>query len=491
MNPVLARRRAGVLLHPTSLPGPGAAGTLGAAAFRFVDFLHAAGFSLWQTLPLGPADRHGSPYCLRSAHAEEPRLIDVARLAEMPEIPRGFAGNFSPERPAELYRAFAAAATPREHAAFAAFVRAERRWLVPYALFRVAERRFGFEPWWQWPQPFRDPEPRKVFAAVKNSKALVRGEMLLQYFVDLQWCALKRYANERGIWFFGDLPMYVDLNGVDVWWHRDLFRLSSDGSPEFVAGVPPDYFNAEGQRWGNPLYDWNRMRERGFVWWRERICDQLRHFDLLRIDHFRALDAYWEIPADATTARAGRWCPGVGDALLLSLTATLGELPLVAEDLGIITDDVRRLRDRFALPGMVVLQFAFDGSADNPHLPRNHRRRAVVYTGTHDNDTTVGWYASQDEATKQRVAAELGLANVRVPDDLIEAAYASVASLAVIPMQDLMGLDATARMNLPGSTDGNWRWRFRWEEIDSAVAETARRRGERYGRAPGAQTSRS
>ena len=482
MTDVLARRRAGVLLHPTSLPGSGAAGTLGLEAYRFVDFLHDGGFSVWQTLPLGPPDEHGSPYCVRCAHAGDSRLIDVAELLHFEELPGAFALDGVVDSPAEAYRSFDLAATPAQRALLAEFLRRHREWLLPYGLFQLCARRFGGEPWWSWPLEFRNPVTRTLLRAWTDAKDVFRGAVLQQYLFDLQWSALKRYANARGVSLFGDLPFYVDLNSVEVWWSRSLFRLREDGRPEAVAGVPPDYFSADGQRWGNPLYDWERMQKQGFAWWIARIASQLRRFDLLRIDHFRALESYWEIPAEAPTAREGRWRPGFGDALLTRLRQKLGDLPLVAEDLGDITDSVRALRDRFALPGMAVLQFAFDGSADNPHLPQNHATRSVAYTGTHDNDTTLGWFAGLDPAARHRLRERLGVASLEMPDDLIEAAYASRAQLAVVPMQDLIGLGTQARMNTPGTSVGNWRWRFGWPDVPPGLAQKCRERAARHGR---------
>lgn len=482
MSELLARRRAGVLLHPTSLPGPGTRGTLGAEAFRFVDFLRAGAFSVWQTLPLGPTDEHGSPYGLRSAHAGDPRLIDAAALADAPELPPGFARDAVQSAPREAYASFERNATIEQRAAFARFVRHNRRWLVPFGWFEVLGRRFDGAPWWRWPDEFRNPAPGVLGPGLRGARGEWRSSVFLQYLFDLQWSALKRYANDNGIALFGDLPFYMDLNSVEVWWNRALFMVGRDGAAEFVAGVPPDYFSADGQLWGNPLYDWEAMAARGFSWWVERIVDKLTRFDLLRIDHFRALDSYWEIPAAAQTAREGRWRPGYGGALLERVKERLGDLPLVAEDLGIITDKVRELRDRFGLPGMVVLQFAFDGSQDNPHLPANHVENAVVYTGTHDNDTTIGWYAGLDDPAREAVRALLGGAALVMPDSLIEAAYASRARLAVIPLQDLLGLGAEARMNTPGTTLGNWKWRFDWAEVASGVAARSRARAERHGR---------
>lgn len=482
MIDVLARRRAGVLLHPTSLPGRGAVGTLGAEAYRFVDFLREGGFSVWQTLPLGPADAHGSPYCLRSAYAGDTRLIDVGALRESQHLPPGFAFDAVPESPLEAYRSFEAAASPVQKASLTDFIRRHRDWLLPFGLFHLCERRFGGDPWWLWPREYRDPVVRTLLRSWVEAKGEFRGTVLLQYLFELQWASLKRYANGCGVQLFGDLPIYVDLNSVEVWWNRSLFRLGRDGRPEFVAGVPPDYFNEDGQRWGNPLYDWEQMQEQGFAWWVARVAAQFQRFDMLRIDHFRALESYWEIPASSPTAREGRWRHGCGDALLARLRQRLGNLPLVAEDLGIITDEVRALRDRFGLPGMAVLQFAFDGSSDNPHLPANHVANSVVYTGTHDNDTTVGWYAGLDPTMRELVRERLGVDSVQMPDALIEAAYGSRAQLAVVPMQDLLGLGSTARMNTPGTTEGNWRWRFEWSELALRVVSQCRERARRHAR---------
>lgn len=482
MIDVLARRRAGVLLHPTSLPGRGGVGTLGAEAYRFVDFLRDGGFSVWQTLPLGPADEHGSPYCLRSAYAGDTRLIDVAQLSQSAHLPSGFAFDAVPDSPLEAYRSFAATASAAQKARLTAFVRRERDWLLPLGLFHLCERRFRGEPWWLWPREYRDPVVRTLLRSWVEAKGEFRGTVLLQYLFEMQWSALKAYANGRGVRTFGDLPIYVDLNSVEVWWNRSLFRLDRDGRPQAVAGVPPDYFSADGQRWGNPLYDWEQMQEQGFAWWVARIAAQSRRFDLLRIDHFRALESYWEIPAAAATAREGRWRRGCGDALLGRLRQRLGDLPLVAEDLGMITDEVRALRDRFGLPGMVVLQFAFDGSPSNPHLPANHVANSVVYTGTHDNDTAVGWFAGLDAPTQALVREQLGAGGLDMPEALIEAAYASRAQLAVIPMQDLLGLGSAARMNTPGTTEGNWQWRFEWSAVKPGLSARCRERARRHAR---------
>jgi 4-alpha-glucanotransferase len=482
---MLCRRRAGVLLHPTSLPGAGAHGTLGAEAHKFVDFLHSGGFSVWQTLPLGPVDAHRSPYRLRSAHAGDPGLIDVQRLEQHEELPRRMAFAAVRESPLDAFCSFWAAASDEQQRRFAEFMRRHRRWLLAYGLFEVCRSRFDGEPWWLWPRAFRKRDLPTVLGYLGKAKTEFRAIAFEQYLFRLQWSALKRHANAQGVFMFGDLPFYVDRNSVEVWWNRALFELDAHDEPLAVAGVPPDYFSAEGQLWGNPLYDWPEMSRQGFAWWIERIRNQLDWFDLLRIDHFLALESYWAVPASASTAREGSWRAGFGHELLGVLRRRLGDLPLVAEDLGIVTDGVRALRDRFELPGMVVLQFAFDGASDNPHLPSNHRRNAVVYTGTHDNDTTVGWYSKLDAEARQRINEMLDLSEPDVPEFLVEECYASRAQLAIVPLQDLLGLGSESRMNTPGTTQGNWSWRFRWDQIASSLADACRQRAERHGRSAG------
>jgi 4-alpha-glucanotransferase len=348
-------------------------------------------------------------------------------------------------------------------------------------MFELCRSVFGGEPWWKWPPVYRERDWDALVALVAAHKQSFRAIVFQQYVFDLQWSALKRYANERGVYVFGDLPFYLDRNSVEVWWNRRFFAFDENAAPTAVAGVPPDYFNSEGQLWGNPLYDWTAHAADGFEWWRARIARQLQLFDLLRIDHFRALDSYWAIPADASSAREGHWEPGCGDALLSRLREGR-DLPLVAEDLGIITDSVRELRDRFALPGMAVIQFGFDGSHDNPHLPANVAERSVFYTGTHDNDTLLGWYESLDEGQRGNVGATLGAGDRPMPDFVIEAVYGSRARMAVLPMQDLLGLGSSARMNTPGRAEGNWRWRFRWSDVPPDAAGKALDRAKRHHR---------
>jgi 4-alpha-glucanotransferase len=483
MSRVLAARRAGVLLHPTSLPGPKANGTLGAEAWRFVDWLAAGGFSVWQTLPLGPVDSYGSPYCLRSAYAGDPRLLDAAHLATLRALPRGLDVDAVGTARDTVFASFAAKASREHWSEFAGFVRAHRGWLLPYGLFELCATRFEQAPWWDWPEPFRGRHSPALFEYLAEEHEQFRAILFEQYLFDLQWNALKRYANDRGVYLFGDLPFYVDLNSVEVWWQRDLFALDETGKPRGVAGVPPDYFNADGQLWGNPLYDWDEMQRRGFDWWLARFEAQLHRFDLIRIDHFRALESYWEVKAGARTAREGTWRPGRGRELLTALRERFHDIPLVAEDLGIITDDVRALRDAFALPGMAVLQFAFDGDPKNPHLPQSQVQNSVVYTGTHDNDTTAGWWSGLDGNARATVQRMLGLhGEPKVPDSLVDAAYDAPAQLAVLPLQDLLALGADSRMNAPGTTAGNWRWRFSWDQFDAGLPALSRARAARSSR---------
>jgi 4-alpha-glucanotransferase len=483
MTAFLDRRAAGVLLHPTSLPGAGPRGVIGGDARRFVDFLIDAGFSVWQTLPLGPVDRSLSPYQMKSAHAGSPELIDPAELLAHGWLTEEMLAADPQARLAHAYRAFREKASAGERTAFDNFVQQNRAWLLPYALFEHYRRCSGLKPWWEWPAAMRDRHPATLTATLAEGRDSLRGVAFEQYLFDHQWQRLRDYANSRGVRLFGDMPFYVDLDSVECWWHRKLFRLDATGRPVAVAGVPPDYFNADGQLWGNPLYDWDAMRADGFRWWVDRIRAQLRCFDLLRVDHFRALEAYWEVPASSATARDGHWRPAPGAELLAALGRELGEVPLVAEDLGHITPAVRALRDEFDLPGMLVLQFAFDGSPQNPYLPANHVENAVVYTGTHDNDTTLGWYSALDAGTRSRVDAALASTPGDMPGALIRAAYASTARLAIFPMQDLLGLGGEARMNVPGTPTGNWRWRLRWEQIDAELPARCRRLAVMSGRA--------
>jgi 4-alpha-glucanotransferase len=446
---VLDRRRAGVLLPLSALDAP-----LGRGGRAFIDWLAAAGFSVWQILPVGPAGSDGSPYWVSSDHAGNPAFIDPAEPPDALAPPPG------------------------------KFLAAASSWLPDYALFAALNRAHAGAPFWQWPAPLRDREPPALARArleLAQDCARIERE---QYAFDVQWQRLRAHARSRGVRLFGDLPFYVAPSSAEVWAHRELFQLTATGEPAAVAGVPPDYFAAHGQWWGNPLYDWQAMERTQFRWWLARVGAALARFDLLRLDHFRALSAHWAVPATAADARGGAWRSTPGEALLQHLARKFRDLPLVAEDLGVITADVVALKREFALPGMRVLQFAFDGDAANPHLPNLHERDSVVYTGTHDNDTARGWYSGLDRDTARRVAAQLGVGGDgdAVPEALVRAALGSLALLAILPVQDLLGLGSAARLNTPGTAHGNWSWRVPHDALTTELARGYARLNSSFGR---------
>lgn len=424
-NAVLARRRTGVLLHVSSLSSG-----LGQGGRVFIDWLASAGFTVWQILPLGPTGADGSPYWVRSDAAGNAALID-------------------PAEPAPL--------TSHE---FQAFVDSSADWLDNYALFEVLSSLNSGAPWWTWAPEYRDRQTEAMHGVRRDQAQALQVVREQQFTFAWQWQRLHEYAQSRGVYLFGDVPFYVAPDSAEAWAHRDQFQLDAVGRPTAVAGVPPDYFSELGQLWGNPLYAWDIMRQDGFQFWRTRIRRQLQRVDLLRIDHFRALAAHWAVPANAPDARSGSWQPSHGREMLEALRRDLNSLPVVAEDLGVITPDVEQLRRDFGLAGMRVMQFGFDGAGDNVHLPHMYERGSVAYTGTHDNDTTVGWYASLDAETLRRVDYFLRADPGQMPQAMIHALLASVAQLAVVPMQDLLGLGSEARLNTPGTATGNWTWRL-------------------------------
>ncbi len=483
-------RRAGILLHLSSLPGPGMVGDLGENAYRFADFLAAAGMSVWQMLPVGPTMMEGSPYQTSSAHAGNPRFIDLA-----PMIGRGWiAPEAVKDAPLsdeawvralrQAWAGFRDQASDDERAALARFAAENDYWLEDYALFKALQLVHG-GCWWQWPDALRRREPE----ALEEARQSLRDELdyirYEQYLFFTQWWALKGHANGRGVLLFGDVPIFVAHDSAEVWAHPEDFHLDEHGQPTVVAGVPPDYFSETGQRWGNPLYRWEQLEADGFRFWVDRMRTQLKLFDIIRIDHFRGLEAYWEIPASEETAINGRWVKAPGRALFDRLHQEFERLPLVAEDLGIITPEVEALRRDYHLPGMKILQFAFSGGPDNPYLPFNHSRDSVVYTGTHDNDTTLGWYESLDHGGRAFINEFLGYPGEQMPWSLIRCAIASRAQMAIVPMQDVLELGSEHRMNTPGTVEGNWRWRFDWDQVDPGLAERLRREVEIYGRMVG------
>jgi 4-alpha-glucanotransferase len=488
MSSPLQQRRAGVLLHPTSLPGGAGSGDLGPDAYRFVDFLGAAGISVWQMLPLVPTHGDLSPYQGLSVHAGNPLLISLALLQEWGWLEADIEAvpdNFIDYRLAMLKQAhqgFLERADDGARAELHDFVTRNSHWLQDYALFQAVRQDQGHGHWLDWPEALRDRDPDALTKAEKtlsDSIDLIRFE---QFVFFRQWRYLHDYARRHGVIMFGDMPIFVAHDSAEVWAHREYFTLDEHGRAEVVAGVPPDYFSATGQRWGNPHYRWDRMAGEGFKWWKARMKTQLHMFDWVRIDHFRGFEAYWEIPADEETAINGHWVEAPGDALFEALHEEFDPMPLVAEDLGTITPEVEALRKKYALPGMKILQFAFGGEADNPYLPHNQTEDSVVYTGTHDNDTTLGWYQSLPPETQQQVVEYLGYPGEEMPWPLIRSALASVACLAIVPMQDLLALGSDDRMNTPGTMDDNWRWRFDWQQVNDELALRVRCLVRQYGR---------
>lgn len=471
------QRRAGVLLHPTSLPGPDETGTLGADAFRFVDFLAECGYGLWQTLPVGPTHKDRSPYQTLSVQAGNPELIDLDDLVsrgwltveERQSQPHSEARRLASQRCFEQCQNDEALNSRFEH-----FCREHRYWLDDYALFDATRERYDRQSWNLWPDDVRLHRTQGLIRMRRELKESIAVRQFEQFVFFEQWRALRDYANQRNIYLFGDMPIFVAYDSADVWANQALFKLDGDSQPLTVAGVPPDYFSESGQHWGNPHYNWDEMQAQGFRWWRQRFASQLVLFDLLRLDHFRGLEAYWEIPAKTPEPTNGQWVKAPGRALLNSLFREYKSLPLVAENLGFITPEVEELRREFKLPGMVVLQFGFDGSGDNPHLPHEHDAHNVVYTGTHDNDTTLGWYESESPEVRQRLRDYCFCSNEPMPQLLVRAALASVAKLAIIPLQDVLSLDGQHRMNTPGTEAGNWHWRFQWEQVPENISQQSR-----------------
>lgn len=482
-NRLLERRRSGLLLHPTSLPGPGPVGRIGAEARHLLDWLEQAGFSVWQILPLNPPQADGSPYACVSAFAGDTRLIDQESM-----VRDGWLRSAGPRTPVgqalSEARATLEAAGGAGWSEYRDFCRAQADWLEDFALFAVIKRLQGNRPWWTWPEPLLHRHPERLEQLRAEAREALEAVRFSQFVFFRQWAALRHQANARDILLLGDMPIFVAHDSADVWANPGYFDLDPNGKPNTVAGVPPDYFSETGQRWGNPHYRWERMAEQGYDWWLRRIGWALEGLDALRIDHFRGFEAYWSIPADEPTAVGGEWKPGPGAAFFEAVLKRFGELPLLAEDLGVITPGVTALRDRFGLPGMKILQFAFDGTPDNPYLPEHHVERGVVYTGTHDNDTTLGWFESLSAAESERVLETLGRPDASMPWALIEAAFASRARLAVIPMQDALALGSEQRMNTPGTNAGNWRWRFDWSDVPPERAAELRRLNEANGRIP-------
>ncbi len=477
---VFQKRRAGVLLHITSLPSA----NLGQDAYRFVDFLQASGVSVWQMLPLGPTHSDGSPYQCLSAHAANTNLICMETVQQQSwvDVEQGLQGDTFLIKLVHAYRQFMANADDEQQSEFTDFCQKQRYWLDDFVLFSELRRLNHTTAWFHWPKPLRDRQVKALNKIREERDESLDIRRFAQFLFYQQWYALKDYANEHGVLLFGDMPIFVAHDSADVWANPELFTLDKKGEATIVAGVPPDYFSETGQRWGNPLYRWQKHIAQDFLWWQQRIQTQLDMFDLIRIDHFRGFEACWEIPASCETAIDGKWVPAPGDALFNQLVKTFGELPLVAEDLGIITEQVTALREKYCMPGMKILQFAFGDDGSNPYLPHSHTCDSVSYTGTHDNNTTLGWFEELDDHTKARVYEYLGESHETMPWLLIRASLESVSQLAVVPMQDILSLDGSHRMNVPGTTEGNWSWRFEWDMVADDCGPRMKHLNELYGR---------
>lgn len=472
MNSALNKRRAGVLLHITSLPGAGRQGELGAEAFHFVDFLQRAGFSVWQTLPLGMPHGDGSPYQCLSANAGNPALINLARLVEKgwltaDEVAGALGADLNYKRILleKAFDNFQLLADGAVRHAYTVFCEEQHRWLEDFALFLSLKQEFNQTSWSEWPELYKQRDTKTIRDARRRLLRKIDYYKFEQFVFFQQWMALKAYAQQKGVLLLGDIPIFVAYDSADVWAERKNFKLNDRGEMTVVAGVPPDYFSATGQRWGNPHYDWEYLQSTSYKWWVERMRVQQQLFNIVRIDHFRGLEAAWEIPAEETTAVNGFWVQAPGRELLTAIYKQLSNISLIAEDLGIITQSVEELRDAFNLPGMKILQFAFDGNPNNPYLPFNYVSNCVAYTGTHDNNTTLGWFNGLSGDEKHRIYEFLGFPSVSMPYALIHEALASVANLVVIPMQDILELGGEHRMNTPGTTQGNWQWRFDWSQL--------------------------
>ena len=491
-------RASGILVHPTSLPGPHGSGDLGPAAYHFVDWLVSAGQRLWQILPLGGIGPGNSPYMSSSAFAGNVLLIDLQALQQAGWLDdsalvpaQGFADarlHFDvvvPWRMERLQRAaagFAAGATAADRKDFHDFCAQHASWLGDYALFMALADAHGWRLWCDWSPALAQRDSDALAQARARHARSIAFWQFCQWCFFRQWGRLREYARGRGIRIVGDTPIFVAYQSADVWMRPELFDLDHDGRPRVVAGVPPDYFSATGQRWGNPLYRWDAHREEGYAWWTERVRRTFELVDIVRIDHFRGFADYWEIPAGEPTAVVGRWMPGPGAALFQAIEAALGALPIIAEDLGLITPDVDAMRRRFGLPGMRVLQFAFGSGNDNSYLPHMHDCNTVVYGGTHDNDTSIGWWARASEAERAHACEYLRIDGHDIAWDLIRAACASVADTAIHLLQDVLELDGDSRMNLPGKESGYWEWRFAWEQVRPEHAARLKHLAALYGR---------
>jgi 4-alpha-glucanotransferase len=492
-------RSAGILLQPTSFPGPYGIGDLGPTAYAWVDGLVRARQTWWQILPLGPTGYGDSPYQSFSAFAGNPSLVSPALLIQdglldasdltgtdfpAERVDYGPVIEFKNRILSRAWQRFRAGSAAHFRGPFEEFSKQEAGWLDDFALFMAVKEAHGGKSWQEWPPPLLHRDPAALAVARRQYADAVGLQRFRQFLFFRQWRAVKDYANQKGIRLIGDIPIFVASDSADVWANPDLFILDDQRRPTVVAGVPPDYFSATGQLWGNPLYNWQKAKQTSYAWWVARMRATLRQVDLIRLDHFRGFEAYWEVPAGKPTAEIGRWVKGPGADLFQVLRRELGSLPLIAEDLGLITPEVEALREELRLPGMRILQFAFGGAPEHRFLPHNYERNTVVYTGTHDNDTTRGWYNAITENERDHLRRYAARDCRDVAWDLIRLAWSSVADYALAPLQDVLSLGTEARMNLPGRPWGNWGWRFTDDQVDDGVLHRLREMTEMYGRQP-------
>lgn len=481
-------RSSGVLLHPTSLPGPYGIGDLGPAAFEWIDYLAECGFSWWQCLPIGPTGFGHSPYQSYSSFAGNPLLVSLDWLVEQgllstdevnppspfPKDQVDFARLIPYKEPLLALAAQRFLEGSPSNRELESFQRSSALWLPDFALFMALKAQHGQQAWLHWDPELRDRQAEALERARLELVREIQFHTVIQFFFDQQWSRLREYAKSKRVGLIGDLPIYVAHDSVDVWTNRRLFQLEPDGRLSAQAGVPPDYFTETGQLWGNPLYTWERHAEEGYAWWLQRLAHSLSAFDYLRLDHFRGFAGYWSVPADHETAMHGRWMPGPSHDFFRAMQAKLENFSIIAEDLGEITPDVIQLRDAFNLPSMKILQFAFFEDMEHEFLPHNHPENAVVYTGTHDHDTSRSWFEQADPYPRNFALHYLHATEETVIAQMVAAAFKSVASLAVIPMQDLLDLGNEARMNEPGTLDGNWLWRMRSEHMSTELSQRLR-----------------
>lgn len=485
----LDKRGSGLLLHLSCLPSATGIGNLGTSSYRVIDFIAASGMKIWQICPLGPTGYGDSPYQSFSAFAGNPYFIDLEPLVEadllvdsdlkpLLQLPReqvdygALYEKFWPILEKAQRRFYVSKADfVADYGSFEDFKASQSFWLKDYALFMALKSKHQGACWLDWPTNDRDAVEARTNKKTKGVQSAYDAQVFYQYLFYSQLAKLRRYAGKHDVQIMGDLPIFVALDSSDVWANQSLFQLDSEGQPVEVAGVPPDYFSEDGQLWGNPLFNWKVHQRTDFKWWVQRIRSSLDFYDIVRIDHFRGFESYWSVPANETTARNGRWVEAPGLQLFQAIRSALPAAKIVAEDLGIITDAVRRLLAVTGLPGMAVLQFAFDNDEDNAYLPHNVVSNSIIYTGTHDNDTSAGWYTSLSEEGKDAVRRYLSVPGDDIAWDLIRAAFGSASNLAIIPLQDLMSLRSEARLNRPGSSFGNWRWRYAEEDFDRLSVE--------------------